>query len=139
MYQHITRYNLSFNDYERIKVHTEYVVNEHIINFNVDQEAQKILFLSKIPKMTPGHNFKFTLIDLCSNKVVFEQMISNPELLGRLESGLFQFIGGHLYYNNNVIKIRYDLIDSPNSEEFTELEIFDYYRDIFDLNDKEKI
>ena len=34
----------------------------------------------------------------------------NEELIGRLVSMLFCFIDGHLYYNDKVIKIRFDLL-----------------------------
>jgi len=39
----------------------------------------------------------------------------NLELYGRLECGYYEFQGGHIYYNNNVIKVRYDLIDRPEA------------------------
>jgi len=53
--------------------------------------------------------------------------------LGRLLSGLYTFVDGHIYYNNNVIKIRYDLIESFDSHRYKENEVFDYYFDIFEL------
>jgi len=37
--------------------------------------------------------------------------IKNPEIIGRLKTNLYNFVGGHIYYNNKVIKIRYDLLD----------------------------
>ena len=37
--------------------------------------------------------------------------VKDSELIGRLKSNLYTFVGGHIYYNNNVIKIRYDIID----------------------------
>lgn len=56
-------------------------------------------------------------------------------MIGRLLSGLYTFVDGHIYYNNNVIKIRYDLINTENSYQYKENEIFDYYFDIFDLDE----
>lgn len=50
------------------------------------------------------------------------------------------FSGGHLYYNNNVIKIRYDLLDQEkNLRDFDEMEIFDYYKDIIQLEPNEQV
>jgi len=53
----------------------------------------------------------FKLFDLKNHKTVFEKLITQPALIGRLESGCYTLINGHIYFNNNVIKIRYDLIE----------------------------
>lgn len=42
-------------------------------------------------------------------------MIKNKPLIGRLASGMYTFVDGHIYYNNNVIKIRYDIVQHINS------------------------
>ena len=39
-------------------------------------------------------------------------MIQNREIIGRLKSNLYNFVEGHIYYGNKVIKIRYDLLES---------------------------
>ena len=44
------------------------------------------------------------------NKVLYNSKVENEELLGRLTSMLYCFVDGHIYYNDNVIKIRYDLL-----------------------------
>lgn len=51
--------------------------------------------------------------------------------VGRLKSSLYQLIHGHVYYNNDMIKIRYDLINSPKNYKYKESELFDYYFGIF--------
>ena len=45
-------------------------------------------------------------------KFIFEIVLDDSRLIGRLRSGLFDIVDGHVYFNNNVIKIRYDLIKS---------------------------
>ena len=64
-------------------------------------------------------------------KVTHESLIKQKSLIGRLASGMYTFVDGHIYYNNNVIKIRYDILDKPHSQKYTEFEIFDFYFDIF--------
>ena len=59
-------------------------------------------------------------------------LVENPELIGRLKSNLYNFVGGHIYYNNNVIKIRYDLIDC-SEEAFPENHVFDNYMNVLSL------
>ena len=65
--------------------------------------------------------------------VVYESYIQFEKLIGRLVSGNYTFVDGHLYYDNNVIKIRYDLITAYDSHRYKENEIFDYYFDIFEM------
>jgi hypothetical protein len=38
-------------------------------------------------------------------------MVESREIIGRLKSNLYNFVEGHIYYGNNVIKIRYDLLE----------------------------
>lgn len=56
------------------------------------------------------------------------------ELIGRLRSGLCTFVGGHLYYNKDVIKIRYDLIKRQQDHHlYKDIDVFDFYNNIFQL------
>ena len=63
-------------------------------------------------------------------------MIKNREIIGRLKSNLFTFVGGHIYYGNKVIKIRYDLLETMKGQNLNEDQLFDHYTDILSLNDK---
>ena len=60
-------------------------------------------------------------------------------MYGRLQQGNFKFIGDHIYYGENVIKIRYDLIESVHSIDYSARQIFDVYRNIFDLQDNKQV
>ena len=48
-------------------------------------------------------------------KVTHDLIIKNEKLIGRLASGMYTFVDGHIYFSNKVIKIRYDLLEKPNS------------------------
>jgi hypothetical protein len=50
------------------------------------------------------------IFDLESQEINYEQVLYDKALIARLTSGMYAFAGGHYYYNNNVIKLRYDLI-----------------------------
>ena len=54
-----------------------------------------------------------------------------------MESGLYTLADGHIYFSNNVIKIRYDLINSYQASRYTDDEIFDFYSNIFRLKETE--
>ena len=44
---------------------------------------------------------------------------------------LYCFVDGHIYYNNDVIKIRYDLLKRETKcADYGEYEVFDYYENI---------
>tara|TARA_B110000285_G_scaffold174888_1_gene196120 strand:+ start:1357 stop:1539 length:183 start_codon:yes stop_codon:yes gene_type:complete len=59
-------------------------------------------------------------------------LVISSELIGRLKSNLYNLVGGHIYYNNNVIKIRYDMIDQEDNV-FPENQIFDNYSNVLSL------
>lgn len=82
---------------------------------------------------------KFLVFDLKKMKIIHDSLVSFRPLIGRLESGLYTFVDGYIYYNNNVIKIRYDLLESCDCQKLKEHEIFNYYFDIFQLKKNEKV
>lgn len=64
--------------------------------------------------------------------------VSSPELIGRLKSNLYNLVGGHIYYNNNVIKIRYDLIDEIE-DSLPENQLFDNYINVLTLEENDYV
>ena len=64
--------------------------------------------------------------------------VEDQELIGRLKSNLYNLVGGHIYYNNNVIKIRYDVIDNAE-ESFPENQVFDEYMDVLSLSENDYV
>jgi hypothetical protein len=81
-----------------------------ILSFAVDNTERILLILTGI-KNQKGKRDKFiTLFDFNTEKVIFTKQVKDINLIGRLKSNLYNFVGGHIYFNNNVIKIRYDLI-----------------------------
>ena len=56
-----------------------------------------------------------------------------------MKSELYRFVGGHFYFNNNVIKIRYDLINSPDIALYSADDLFDCYYDIMKIKSNERV
>jgi hypothetical protein len=52
------------------------------------------------------------LFDAKKKEKIFETVLTNQGMIGRIKSGLYQLAQGHIYFNNDVIKIRMDLIMS---------------------------
>lgn len=62
---------------------------------------------------------------LSSERIIASIKIVNEELIGRMKSNFYQFVGGHIYFNNQVFKIRYDLMS--DGLDFNEDKIFSKY------------
>ena len=90
-----------------------------------------ILFSVKDEIKSPKH-VKIVDLNGIEPKVIYHNKIFNPELIGRLTSMLYSFVDGHIYYNNKVIKIRYDVLEKSNNKEKnnTESKIFNYYTNL---------
>lgn len=54
-------------------------------------------------------------------------------------SGIFDVSNGHIYFGNNVIKIRYDLIQTDQKMQFTESQIFDEYYGILQIDSQASV
>ena len=67
---------------------------------------------------------------------MFETKVTDPGFIGRIMSGLFTYADGHIYFSNNVIKIRYDLIESNKGLNLDEKEVFDQYSEVVAFEDK---
>ena len=67
------------------------------------------------------------ILDYGNNKIIYENEVKDPGLVGRLKTGLYTLSNGHMYFNNNCIKIRYDILESmaSHSNLLKEHEVFD--------------
>ena len=46
-----------------------------------------------------------------TKKTLVSLMVDSREIIGRLKSNLYNFVEGHIYYRNKVIKVRYDQLE----------------------------
>lgn len=70
---------------------------------------------------------------------VLEIEIKNSALEGILKSNIYTLVNGHMYYNNNVFKIRYDLINDDTLRNLTNEEVFNSYENILELKNDQQI
>ena len=104
--------------------------------------ANYILFVTQTKEVTSESDtnvVKLKLFNLDDLETFFEVELTNEHFIGRLKSGLCTLINGHIYFNNNLVKIRYDLIYSNMNYKFEESQIFDFYSHIFALDSNIKI
>ena len=130
--------------YQVQTIYKQKIEKEEILSMNYDQGADRVIFLVKElseDDFSQKKVYRFKIFGIDQQRIIFQTQINFEPLIGKLNSGLFTFVDGHIYYNNNVIKIRYDLIDREiesgliegGESKYKENEIFDYYFDIFDL------
>lgn len=107
-----------------------------ILNFGIDNTRRRLIILTGIKNKKKKRDKFITLYDIDSETVMCQIKVTKREIIGRLKSNLYNFVGGHIYYGNNVIKIRYDLLEKKDPGEITEFNLFDHYSDILCLNDR---
>lgn len=131
-------------DISTFEVQTIYETDEllyEVINYGFDEVEKVIVFLKQDKSKNKSKPKYFvTIVDILDDdqiKVLFNERITQPRVIGRLKSGMYMIVNGHIYFNNEVIKIRYDLLKQENStKEYRETQIFDIYKDIlkFDMS-----
>jgi hypothetical protein len=57
----------------------------------------------------------------CLNKTQLTSLkVKNPEIVGRFKSDLYTLVDGHFYFQNEVLKVRYDLLAEKKLTNLTE-------------------
>jgi len=129
VFEKIMKCDISTSSFTISTVFIESALTDSLLTFNFDKNKDKIImFLSSMSNTNSSKlTYKLKVYDCHANRIQYETTITNQVLIGRLHSGMYTFSDGHIYYSNNVIKLRYDLIESVNSYNYTEDDIFDFY------------
>ena len=115
-------------------------MKDEIKAFNIDTIREKIMIICESETLTANMPvFTFKIFDLVKGEIEFAIELQDEELYGRLLSGLYTFVDGHIYFTNNVIKIRYDLLVNKNGANLSESTLFNKYMDIFPLSENMRV
>jgi hypothetical protein len=125
-----------FGSFKKNKVYEDKDPRAEILNFGVDNTRERLIILSGIKNLKRRRDKFVTLYDINTEQILYQIKIESLEIIGRLKSNLYNFVEGHIYYNNKVIKIRYDLIERMKGNEIKENELFDHYANIIKLKHK---
>lgn len=131
---------INFNEFiiENQFLEKEYF--EKIASYGYDYAENTLVLLMKaLQTKKAKKRVKILDLDTDENKQILNIKVNNKELIGRLKSSLFFLVNGHMYYNNCIIKIRYDLLRNSTVREWKESEIFDYYEDNINLETNERV
>jgi uncharacterized protein YwqG len=105
------------------------------LNFKIDRNNNFLFLISNEIGQNERHDPVYLMIkDLnFKDKIILETEIFDHELKGIFVSDQYILIDGHLYFNNNVIKLRYELMQQyPNTQEFQSI-FFNYYSQILHM------
>mmetsp|Transcript_7702 Transcript_7702/g.11942 ORF Transcript_7702/g.11942 Transcript_7702/m.11942 type:complete len:306 (-) Transcript_7702:3039-3956(-) len=102
--------DILFATYETQKIYEDLNPRAEILNFGVDNTRKRLIILTGIKNKKNKRDKFITVYDVENDKIVFRVLTKNRELIGRLKTNLYNFVEGHIYYGNSVVKIRYDLI-----------------------------
>lgn len=124
-----------------ISLYREESVEEQIRTMNYDASSEKIALLIRSGSKPDEHSdvdrrvFRLKLFDLKTSTVQINILLTKPEIIGIMTSGYYTFVNGHIYHNNHVIKMRYDLLEANHQlhENLAQDEFFDLYENVFSL------
>mmetsp|Transcript_9402 Transcript_9402/g.14355 ORF Transcript_9402/g.14355 Transcript_9402/m.14355 type:complete len:135 (+) Transcript_9402:3200-3604(+) len=125
-----------FGSYTVRDVYEDKDIRAEILNFGVDNTRRRLIILSGIKNNKNRRDKFITLYCIDSQKPLHQLQIKSAEIIGRLKSNLYNFVEGHIYYGNKVIKVRYDLLDKLKGGEIKECSLFDHYDSVLSLNNK---
>ena len=109
----ICQITVNFSTFSKSLVAIENSQQQEVVGFSLDRENDMLMILSReIKSLLAFRDSIFIKIKDLKEKdlTIFDHEILDENMKGILISGQFKFINGHIYFNNNVIKIRYDLI-----------------------------
>jgi len=98
-----------------------------------------MLIIMQTPKRRGTKKKYVKIYDLVNKKILWNHIVTNLELFGRIKSSLYTLVDGHMYYSNCIIKIRYDLLQKKNMQDLKENEAFDFYENVLSLEPEELV
>ena len=134
-HSHIYMIECLFGSFKKNRVYFDSDPRAEILNYGVDNSKRRLMILTGIKNSHNKRDKFITFYDLDTSKKLCKITVTNREIIGRLKSNLYNFVEGHIYYNNKVIKVRYDQIEN-NQGEYNENEIFDHYKNVIKLDSK---
>ena len=122
-----------FGNFTKNFIYKDKKRNAEVLNFGVDNTRKRLIILTGIKNQKNRRDKFVTIYDIDTEQTLYQLQVHDREIIGRLKSNLYNFVEGHIYYGNKVIKVRYDLIEKNKGENIPENQFFDHYSDIISL------
>lgn len=111
----ILQISIDFSTYEINPIYEEAEIINKIENYGFDEKDKCIIFLKKQQNKNKFYISIVEISDDTSYETLYNSPTTNEQFIGRLRSNFFMIVNGYIYYNNDVIKIRYDLLKDKNN------------------------
>ena len=106
----ICQVNIKYSGFNLAVVQSENSAKYDYINFNVDAANKYLILVFENNNYTADQGkmsqLYIKIYDLDEENIIYESHVVQPSLLGILVSGLYNLIDGHIYFNNNVFKLK---------------------------------
>lgn len=136
---YVKKLEINNSDYNIQTVYEHQSKNEELLSFNFDLGEDKMILLTRSVKKPANQkgDFLYKIFDVGQSVVLVEGELHSAELIHRLLTCQLMIIDGHIYYGNNVIKLRYDLLQQKCTKSpfqtLNQCTFFDIYNKIFEL------
>ena len=107
-------------------------------NYSIDKTENKMLLLTSSMTNRQEKENQLGVFDLETENIVLKFKLRDKEVIGRMKTNLYHLIGGHIYFNNRVIKVRYDLMLDPTID-LSEEVFFDHYEKVLHLKNSSDV
>jgi len=98
-----------------------------------------LIVLYKDSTLRDHDSRRVLVFDLNTQKQFGDSIITDEHYRGRFRSDLFLLIDGHIYFNNEVYKVRYDIMKETRSQNISQGQFIDPYNEILDLTPSESV
>ena len=122
-----------FSSFQITTLFEHYEISSKVKGHAFDFKAMKILLDLKLKNSKNQKGRQLIVWDLIKQKEQTQAILVDKEIIGRFSSELFILVDGHFYFNNDVIKIRYDQIKKSKFKPVREHTLFDHFSEIIDL------
>ena len=109
-----------FGSYKISEVYRDKDIRAEMLNFGVDNTRKRLIILTGIKNHKNTRDKFVTLYEIDTEKTLVSLMVESREIIGRLKSNLYNFVEGHIYYRNKVIKVRYDQLERNRGAQIQE-------------------
>lgn len=137
----VVRVNVKYNDYDMTVISKENCDLFDYIDFKIDgANMMMLLILKKVVANSEDEPVYIRIISLNEgSKCVFDDDIHAEDLKGVFKSGHYTLIDGHMYFRNQVIKIRYELMSEYSVSDLSIDCIFNRYPEVLELADNDVV
>lgn len=135
----VMKIDMRFSTFVKSELYSEKApTGSEILAWAFDNECKKMIVLYNV-EIFNGWQKKVLVYDLVLRKRIGVAIMQDPELINRFICRQFTLMDGHMYFDNQVLKVRYDSMMHTKSDFIGENNFIDKYINILDMKRGEKV